>query len=72
MDEDKIIDKIIEILELMNNYAPTSSFPANPALPIIRLKVERLKLVRNLTTKKFKLHFDNISRITKQISDVKL
>ena len=72
MDEKQIIDNIIEILDLMNSYVPTTVNPANPKLPIIKIKVQRLKVARTLSSAKFKLHFDNISKITKQISDVKL
>ena len=70
--EEKIIDQIIEILDLMNSYTPTTPAPANPQLPVIRTKVIQLQATRRASTDKFKLNFINIAEITKEISSIKL
>lgn len=70
--EDKIIDQILEILSLMNNYIPTPAAPANPQLPLIRAKLLQLQANRKASSSKFKINFVNISEITKEISSIKL
>lgn len=70
--EEKIIDGILEILDLMNAYTPIQQEPANPALGIIRTKLIALEVLRKVSKEKFKLLFLDVAGVTKQITDVKI
>lgn len=72
IDEDKVIDSILEILTLMNNYVPTQLAPANPQLPLIQQKLTTLKILRAASKERFRLALLDIASVTKKISDIQL
>ena len=72
MNEDKLIDQIVEILEMMNAYVPTTPAPANPQLPLIQAKVAQMKGIRAKSKAKFALHMKDLVEVGNRISKIKL
>jgi|GEM_PF-4331586 len=68
--EEKFIDNIIDILDLMSQYSPTT--PPNPNLPLIIQKIQILKAQRLKSTDLFSKHLESLSDIVKNLSDIKV
>lgn len=70
--EDKIIDLLIQALELSSSFTPTWSQPENPALPLIIALIAEAKAIRIASKAKFQISFQESSNITQQLSNLKL
>lgn len=86
--EEKLLDEIIEILDLFGyatqnsidnsgirwsgNTAPIGSDGNTISSVLIRNKINTLMKNNVKVKKKFKLHFDNVSKITSDITSIKL
>ena len=67
--EDKILDELIELVDLLAQYTPTT--PPNPLLPEIRKRVTVLKTRRQKSKSDFLKHFADVGKIIKELNSLK-
>lgn len=72
MTEEKIIDMIIDCIDLLSAYVPTTVAPANPQLPVIRAKLVQLRAIREKSKASFKLYFDDLVTVNSKITEIQL
>ena len=68
-EEEKIIDSLIELVDLLSQYTPAS--PPNPLLPEIRVKVTALKIKRQKSKLRFAKHFLDVGKLLKELNSFK-
>lgn len=71
MKDEEIIDELIDVVKKIADHTPYSPNP-NPNLATIQSKLAKIKAQRLISKAKFLKHFSNLSKIIKQITDIKI